>query len=185
LLDSPQQGAHARHQFEHRERLGEVVVGAQFKPEHAVRLRRAGAEHDHRHIRVPCPQMAADVPTVSARQHQVEQHHVPALAIDRRHRLQTVGLAMQPVAGLLQVQTQGGGDRVVVLDQQQLLVHRASASRRRRWTMQRREATTLDVTPARRRRLTAGRGAGATASRQRTGRRPSTPTSRARERPRS
>ena len=75
---------------------------------------------------MPRAQMTAHVPAVGTGQHQVEQHQVPALPVDRRHRTQPVGLAVQAVTGLLQVQAQGGRDGVVVFDQQQLFVHRAS-----------------------------------------------------------
>jgi hypothetical protein len=51
-------------------------------------------------------QVAADVPAVRTRQHQVQQHQIPALAVDRGHRLQAVRLAMQAIACAFQVQTQ-------------------------------------------------------------------------------
>ena len=69
------------------------------------------------------PQVAADLPAVGAGQHQVQQHQVPALAIDGRHRQPAVGLPVQAVAGLLQVQAQRIGDGVVIFDEQQVLVH--------------------------------------------------------------
>ena len=123
LLHTPQQGTHPGHQLQHRKRLGQVVVGAQLQPQHAVGLGRPGAEHDHRHIRVAGSQVAADLPAIGAGQHQVQQHQVPALAVDRCHRQPTVGLAVQVVAGLLEVQAQRIGDGVVIFNQQQVLGH--------------------------------------------------------------
>ena len=48
---APQRGLHARAELAHRERLGDVVVGAELEPEHLVDLLRLGGEHDDRHGR--------------------------------------------------------------------------------------------------------------------------------------
>jgi hypothetical protein len=87
-------------------------------------LARAGAEHDDRHIRVPGAQVAADLPAVRAGQHQVQQHQIPALAVDGGHRTAAVSLALQAVARAFEVRPQGLGNGIVVFDQQQAFVHR-------------------------------------------------------------
>ena len=43
-------GPHARHQFQHREGLGQVVVGAELQPEDAVHLAGARAGDDDRRV---------------------------------------------------------------------------------------------------------------------------------------
>jgi hypothetical protein len=140
LLDAAEQRTDARHQLQHRERLGQVVVGAQLQAQHAVRLGRARGEHDHRHAGVAFTQVATDFPAVGSRQHQVQQHQVPALAVDGRHGVAAIGLAVQAKAGFLEVQAQRLRDGIVVFHQQQLLAHardvRAAAKARPRchWT---------------------------------------------------
>ena len=48
-LRPAQHGTNAGHQFSRRERLGDVVVGAQFEAQHSVVLLHASGEQDHRH----------------------------------------------------------------------------------------------------------------------------------------
>jgi len=72
---------------------------------------------------MPGAQVAADLPTVGTGRHQVQQHQVPALAVDGGHGLLAVGLAVQAVARVFQVKAQGHRDRVVVFNQKQVFVH--------------------------------------------------------------
>ena len=73
---APQHGAHARQQLGDRERLGDVVVGAQLEAEHLVGFGRAGGQHDDRRRDRARPQVAAHVEAVLLRQHHVEDHQV-------------------------------------------------------------------------------------------------------------
>src|SRR5262245_37265447 len=47
-VGSPQDGPYPRHQFPRRERLGDVVVGAELETEDAIDLLRARRQHDNR-----------------------------------------------------------------------------------------------------------------------------------------
>ena len=66
-LAPAQQRAHAAHELGDRERLGDVVVGAELEAEHAVDLGVARRQHDDRHVRLGaqrrgrprCPRAAA------------------------------------------------------------------------------------------------------------------------------
>jgi hypothetical protein len=82
---SAQQGAHARLQFQHRERLGDVVVGAEFEAEHAVELGGACGQHQDRHLVASGAQRAAQVQPRQTGQAQVEHDGVEAL-LDRQRQ---------------------------------------------------------------------------------------------------
>ena len=129
LPHAPQQSAHSRHQFQHRKRFGQVVVGTQFQAQHAVCFRRAGAHHDHRHVGMVSAQISAHLPAVCARQHHVQQHQIKTLTGDGCHREATVRLAVQAKARLLQVHAQRAGDGVVVFNQQQVFIHTGNGRR--------------------------------------------------------
>jgi hypothetical protein len=98
-------GAHAGEHLAEGEWLGDVVVGAELEPEHAIRLLPVCCQHDHRHIEPAAAQLATDVPARQARQHDVEQHEIGALRRDAPQRL----LAVE------------GGARVVALEAQVVL----------------------------------------------------------------
>ena len=72
---APQQGAHARDQLPGRERLGDVIISAQFEAEHPIHLLAACGQHHHR-----CPaafaEAAQKVQAGSTGQHHIEQYQV-------------------------------------------------------------------------------------------------------------
>ena len=73
------QGLHASEELARREGLGQVVVGAQLQPAHALILRAPGRDHDDRHVAVSA-QLRAQAQAVLAREHEVEQDHVVVVA---------------------------------------------------------------------------------------------------------
>jgi hypothetical protein len=70
-----QEGPQARNHLAARERLHDVVVGAELESDDAVGLRAAGREHDDRHLR-PAAQLAAEVAPVAVGKGDVQQHDV-------------------------------------------------------------------------------------------------------------
>ena len=77
---APQHRLDARDELARIERLREVVVGADFEPDDAVDVVAFRGEHDDRHVFVAAAQPPADRKPVLARQHEVEDHQVVALA---------------------------------------------------------------------------------------------------------
>ena len=73
---APQQHLDARHQLAHRERLAQVVVGADLEAEHAVELLLARRHEDDRQRLGPRAQPAAQFEAVHPRQADVEDHEV-------------------------------------------------------------------------------------------------------------
>ena len=82
--------ADPREQLARRERLGDVVVGADLEAEHAIGFFAARGHHDDRHVDARA-QLAADLDAVAAGQHQIE-HDAVVLAAQR------LGLALDAVA---------------------------------------------------------------------------------------
>jgi hypothetical protein len=107
----------ASEQLARRERLDQVVVGPELEAQHAVALLGAGGHHDDGDAR-PSPQGPADVETVSAREHDIEDHH-----LERALRLLGNGaLAVAHVrdhdGSVLEVLLREAGEAIVVLDEE-------------------------------------------------------------------
>ncbi|MCY1440033.1 hypothetical protein D9M71_562900 [compost metagenome] len=117
-LDPAQQRLDPGHQFKHRERLGQVVVGAQFQAEDAVHFTGAGAGDDDRCVVRHGPGPAANFQAVDARQHQVENQGVPVTLFQQFQG--SVAIAFVHHVQLLVTQVQGDqvGDVLIVLDHQ-------------------------------------------------------------------
>ena len=114
-----------------RERLGDVVVGAELEPRDAIGLLVARGEHDDRHLRAGADP-AADLEAVDARQADVEHDEADRMAAELGDRL----LARPepddaPAVLLLEVLLDETTDRVVVLDKQENSPGGASAHSRR------------------------------------------------------
>ena len=72
-------GPDSGHQLLGAERLGQVIVGTGIQTGDAVRLGRAGRQHDHGDLALP-PHQPQQLETVQARHHHVqEQQVVPAV----------------------------------------------------------------------------------------------------------
>jgi hypothetical protein len=76
LAGASQHRTHPRQQLGDRERLGDVIVGAELEAEHLVGLGRPCRQHDDRRRNRSRPQIAADVEAVLLRQHDVEDDEV-------------------------------------------------------------------------------------------------------------
>ena len=97
-----QHGLDPRQQLARIERLGQVIVSAQFQTLNAAGLIALGGEHDDRHLIVGFAQAAAGRQPVLAWQHQVEHHQVEQLArqqtvhlLDVLHRSHAVALLVK------------------------------------------------------------------------------------------
>ena len=85
---APQHRAHARGELAQTERLGDVVVGADVEPGHAIALARARREHDDRHAcgARPRAEDAADFESAQHRQIEVEDDQIRRALGDRLQR---------------------------------------------------------------------------------------------------
>src|SRR6478736_6169251 len=117
---APRSRLDAGHELLHRERLDEVVVGADLQSVHAVVLGAAGRHHQDRRADPFGARLFDQRPAVEPGQHQVEHEHVgalvaqpgePDLACADAHRV-------EPRRG--QVLRHAVGDRVVVFDDEDL-----------------------------------------------------------------
>ena len=81
-------------------RLGEKVVGARLDALHAFLRGIEGRDHDHRqHLRRRVrADLAADVVAAHARHHNVEQHEIELMALDRLQRFGPRGRSQDGVA---------------------------------------------------------------------------------------
>ena len=113
-----QQRPYPRHQLQHREGLGQVVVGAQLQAQDAVHLAGTGAGDDDGRVARHAARALADLQAVHARQHQVQHQRVPAALFQPAHAFMTVGGMLDRVAFVAQVHAQQFGDVGVVLDDQ-------------------------------------------------------------------
>src|SRR6478736_1324336 len=102
-----------------RERLRDVVVGAELEAGDAVRLLVAGSEHDDRNLRAGAD-LAADFEAVHAGQADVEHDETHRLATELGDRL-LPGPAPEnaPAVLLLEVLLDETADRVVVLNEEE------------------------------------------------------------------
>ena len=82
-----QQRAHARLEFGHRERLGQVVVGAEVEAVHAVLDRIARGQHQHAGRRAPRTQASQDLEAVDVGQPDVEHDEIEVLGSQKQVRV--------------------------------------------------------------------------------------------------
>ncbi len=104
----------------HRERLHEVVVGADLERMHAIVLGAARGDDDDRRADPLAARLLDHLPAVEAGEHQVEHAHVGALEAQACQPGLAVRHADRVEAGRLQVSRHALGDDVVVLDDQDL-----------------------------------------------------------------
>ena len=122
-----QQGPAAGHQLPQAEGLDQVVVGAHLQPQHPVGLTVTGADHQDGGLVAGRAQLAAEIQSPQARQHQIEHHQGKLLAWRA---------LLQGAKGLPAVATGRDGkpfqgeditdrftDRVVILDDQEGELH--------------------------------------------------------------
>ncbi len=122
-----QEGAHAREQLPERERLHEVVVGAEVEAADRVLLRVARGEHEDRRAVAARAQAAADLEAVEVRHQDVEDDRVELAVREPLQRVEPVGGRRDAVP----VELERGLDRladvgVVVDDEEPAGLHRRS-----------------------------------------------------------
>ncbi len=113
-------GCDPRRELLHRERLDEVVVGAELEGVDAVVLGAAGADDDDRRADPLAARLLDHLPPVEPRQHQVEHADVGLLVAEAGEPGLAVRDADGVEAGHRQVPGHALGDDVVVLDDQDL-----------------------------------------------------------------
>ena len=91
-----------RAQLAQRERLGDVVVGAELEAEHLVRFAAARGQQQDRRVAVVAAHRAQDLEAARAGQHDVEHQQVEAPFAQQRQRLVAVGRDRRLVAVVLQ-----------------------------------------------------------------------------------
>ena len=116
-LDAPKDGAEAREQLARRERLGDVVVGAELETDDAVGLVALRGEHEHGHVALRADALA-DLEPVDARHHHVEEHGVDAALLEHRQPLLSVARALHRDAVLLEVAREQLEEPSVVVDEE-------------------------------------------------------------------
>ena len=106
----------AQHELGHRERLGDVVVGAELQTQHAVDLVVAGGEKHDRDVGLG-PDGAADIESVEiAGKSDVEEDELGAAFGDHLERPLTGRRLVGAVAVAPEVQLDEVGDVRIVLD---------------------------------------------------------------------
>ncbi len=116
-LVAAEQGADAGDQLAHAEWFPEVVVGAQFQADDAVRFLATGGEHEHRGGG-GLPDLAQDIEAAEPGQHPVEHDQVHALAGVQVERGAAIGGAEDMVAGGFQLPGNDLGQLASVFDQE-------------------------------------------------------------------
>ena len=104
---TPQHRAHARHELARRERLHDVVVGAELEPDDAVRLVAVPAQHDHRH-RVVGAHLSQHVEAAHLRETEVEHDELGLIVGDLVER----GRAVTGVVDRVPLTLERGADDV-------------------------------------------------------------------------
>jgi D-alanyl-D-alanine carboxypeptidase/D-alanyl-D-alanine-endopeptidase (penicillin-binding protein 4) len=95
-------GAHARGKLARRERLGDVVVGAELEPDDPIGLLPTRREHDHGQLGAGADPAAEREP-VGAGQHDVEHDEVGQLALEQLAGTVAVGGLERAVAVALEI----------------------------------------------------------------------------------
>src|SRR5215510_11522017 len=119
LRAAPEQGAHSRQELLERERLGQVVVGAEIEPGHLVGHAVACGQHDDGRVHAGLARGLEDAKAVALGQHDVEHDQVVGIA--REQELQgsvAVRGGLDGVALFLEPLPDEAQDLSVVLDYQ-------------------------------------------------------------------
>ena len=111
-----QDGLDPRKELRARERLGDVVVGADLEAHHPVDLLALGGEDDDRGIDALAAQRAQHLDAAHPRQHDVEEDEVQALRPGDRDGVLAIGGAQRLVALARQVEGERLAQGAVVLD---------------------------------------------------------------------
>jgi len=116
-------------QLARAERLGEIIVGAEFEPDDAVGLAALGRDEDDRHV-AGAAKLAAQIDAAGPRQHDVEQHEIDRPLFERAPHFGRGRGGPDSVAILLQRAGSERAERRVVLDQDDIGGGHRPASKR-------------------------------------------------------
>ena len=112
-------GAHPRQEFPKRERLHNIVIGAEFETVDFVLLFTTCGEDQNRHVRKG-PDRAQDFVSVHSRKHQIEQNQVERLGLTFGQRQPALAIsgAKDPIALAAQVVGKRAQQCRIVFDDQ-------------------------------------------------------------------
>src|SRR5881227_40706 len=118
VLAPPQDRAYAEDQLAHAERLGDEIVGAELEADHPIDLFAAAGDHDDRDVPGPrrALELAADLGSGDAGEHQIEQDQIRRAGPGERERLVAAARRKRLVSRLLQVEEHQIGEVLLVLD---------------------------------------------------------------------
>jgi hypothetical protein len=139
---------HPRDELARRERLGQIVVGADLEPDDAIGLLVARGEHEDRHLRAHAD-VAADLEAVLARQADVEQHHPDLVALELDERLLAGPHPDDAVAVAREVAADELSDRGLVFDEENGPRHCPPKGIRRTWRARGRRGRRRSASPRR------------------------------------
>jgi hypothetical protein len=114
---APQKRLYAASELADRERLRDVVVGAELEAEHLVELVVASGQHDDRHLALGA-QALANLEPVELRQHDVQDDEVDALRRELLQRFHAVPRLQDPITLALQGVGEKLLDGVLVVDEE-------------------------------------------------------------------
>ena len=120
LLSSPQQGFDSRQQLHHFKRFRQVVIGAEFQADDLIDGLSAGRQHQNRHRQAGLPDIAADVESVLARQHDVKNDEIVVASHGASQSFFPVARAFHLIAFAQQAIAQRHAQRFFVFDQKDM-----------------------------------------------------------------
>ncbi len=109
-IGAAQQGLDPCQQLGQREWLGQVVIGAQFQAQYTVEFGRLGGEHQDRGGVSARAQRLADLKSVHAGHHQIEDQQIAGLLVLAVQCRPAVGHCLYLVVGIAQVHDQQVAD---------------------------------------------------------------------------
>ncbi len=114
---APEERTHPASKLADRERLRDVVVGAELETEHLVELLAARCQHDDRDVALAA-QTLADLEPVEPRQHDVEDDEVERVLVEAPERLFAVARLDDRVPVPLERVREQGLNRFLVVDEE-------------------------------------------------------------------
>ena len=118
IIATAQQCAHAGHEFEHFERLEQVIIGAGVQPIHFVEQAVAGGQDQHGRHAIARTKLRQQRHTVDTGQPKIEDHQIVCLSRELFSGEDTVVHDMHAMPGLREPGMDAAGDGTVVFNQQ-------------------------------------------------------------------
>ena len=124
---APQYGPYAQHKLTHAERLDHIVISPKAQAHHAIHLFTSGREHQHGDmggfgLRT---QKAADLKSVRAGHHDIQQQKSRQMLTGQSERLVAIGRLQNAETLTLQIKAQKLADIGFIFNYQYLLAHSA------------------------------------------------------------